>query len=204
MELTGEQILELPRERVWAALNDPEILRVCVPGCESLERVEENQFKVVMAAAVGPIKARFTGKLILTDLRAPESYSLTFEGSGGAAGFGKGGAQVNLDTEGDNTRLLYRAHVQVGGKLAQVGARLIDGVAKRLAGEFFAHFTEAVTEPGETRTEVTQQSTPTETEPSAAQAPQAVKKGAAGGGRLWLWAVGLVMVIAAAALHGIH
>src|ERR1700677_1915329 len=99
MELTGEQTLQLPRERVWAALNDPEILRMCVPGCVSLERVEENHYKVVMAAAVGPIKARFNGKLILTDLHAPESYSLTFEGSGGAAGFGTGSAQVNLEAQ---------------------------------------------------------------------------------------------------------
>jgi carbon monoxide dehydrogenase subunit G len=150
MELTGEQILPLPRERVWAALNDPDILKASVPGCESFERIDDTQFQMVMAASVGPIKARFKGKMVLTDLQPPQSYSMTFEGSGGAAGFGKGGAHVDLLTDSaGHTRLVYRSHAQVGGRLAQVGARLIDGVARKMAEDFFGRFTAAVVGPQE-------------------------------------------------------
>ncbi|HVE06488.1 MAG TPA: carbon monoxide dehydrogenase subunit G [Paraburkholderia sp.] len=217
MELTGEQFLPLPRERVWAALNDPEILRASVPGCESLERVEDNHFKVVMAATVGPIKARFNGKLTLTDLVAPESYSLTFEGSGGAAGFGKGGAQVGLASEGDGTRLTYRAHAQVGGRLAQVGARLIDGVAKKMAADFFGHFTHALTgsQQGEaSRADAAQPGAQAaDAAPAGAAAAQSTMRSAApavahakpsGSGRTWLWAVALVVVVAAFAAYRMH
>jgi uncharacterized protein len=208
MELTGEQFLPLPRERVWEALNDPEVLRASVPGCESLERVEDNHFKVVMAASVGPIKARFNGKLMLTDLRAPESYSLTFEGSGGAAGFGKGGAQVGLASEGEGTRLTYRAHAQVGGRLAQVGARLIDGVAKKMAADFFGHFTTALTgsqQPGAAddaqRADATKQSADGATlQPAARNAANA----GSGSSRTWLWAVALLVAIAAFAAYRMH
>ncbi|HEY2020113.1 carbon monoxide dehydrogenase subunit G [Paraburkholderia sp.] len=148
MELTGEQILPLPRERVWAALNDPDILKASVPGCESFERIDDTQFQMVMAASVGPIKARFKGKMVLTDLQPPQSYSMTFEGSGGAAGFGKGGAHVDLLTDvAGGTRLVYRSHAQVGGRLAQVGARLIDGVARKMAEDFFGRFRAAVVGP---------------------------------------------------------
>jgi carbon monoxide dehydrogenase subunit G len=194
----------LPRERVWAALNDPEILRASVPGCESFERVEDDHYKVVMAASVGPIKARFNGKLTLTDLRAPESYSLTFEGSGGAAGFGKGGAHVDLTSEGTGTRLAYRAHAQVGGRLAQVGARLIDGVAKKMAEDFFGRFTAAVT-----ASQAPTQATPagiadaTGSQPAQPRAAQADASGKPN--RTWLWTAGLVVVIVAiAAAYRIH
>ncbi|MGA7781173.1 MAG: carbon monoxide dehydrogenase subunit G [Paraburkholderia sp.] len=203
MELTGEQILQLPRERVWEALNDPEILRVCVPGCESLERVEENHYKVVMAVAVGPVKARFNGKLTLTDLQAPESYSLTFEGSGGAAGFGKGGAYVNLLAEGDGTRLVYRAHAQVGGRLAQVGARLIDGVARKMAEDFFRHFTVAITGPADAQPDLASMDPSVETRPRTEPA-RPVAKGTASGRRIWHVAIGLVVVIAAFAAYRMH
>jgi hypothetical protein len=203
MELTGEQFLPLSRERVWAALNDPEILRASVPGCESLERVEDNHFKVVMAAAVGPIKARFNGKLTLTDLRAPESYSLTFEGSGGAAGFGKGGAQVGLQTEGTGTRLVYRAHAQVGGRLAQVGARLIDGVARKMAEDFFGHFTAAVTAP-EAVAEPADTAASLPGAHSAASLNAPVQKRASAGSRTWLWVAGLVVVVVAFAAYRMH
>ncbi|SEA61209.1 CoxG family protein [Paraburkholderia sartisoli] len=203
MELTGEQFLPLSRERVWAALNDPEILRVSVPGCESLERIEDNHYKVVMAAAVGPIKARFNGKLMLTDLHAPESYSLTFEGSGGAAGFGKGGAQVGLQAEGAGTRLVYRAHAQVGGRLAQVGARLIDGVARKMAQDFFGHFTAAVTGP---ETAASQAGGATQTDDmQRTAAPQApARPRAQGGNRTWLWFAGLVVVVVVFAVYQMH
>ncbi|MEZ0601181.1 CoxG family protein [Paraburkholderia sp. IW21] len=193
MELIGEQILALPRERVWAALNDPDVLRASVPGCESFERVEDNHYKVVMAASVGPIKARFNGKMTLTDLQAPESYSLTFEGSGGAAGFGKGGAHVDLTTEGEGTRLSYRAHAQVGGRLAQVGARLIDGVAKKMAEDFFGRFTAAVTGP---QTAEAMQTPAAQQAPHTPPAPQP-QAGGQNPKRSWWWTAGLVVVIVA-------
>jgi len=187
MELTGEQQLPLPRERVWQALNDPDVLRACIPGCESFERSDENQYKMVMAAAVGPVKARFNGKLKLENLQPPASYSLSFEGSGGAAGFGKGGAHVELQAEGaDGTRLVYRAHAQVGGRLAQVGARLIDGVAKKMAEEFFGRFKDALAPP-----------------PAAAEAAPAAAP-ARSSGKAWLWVVGAIIVIAAVAAYELH
>lgn len=144
MDMTGEQLIPLPQQRVWEALNDPEVLKACIPGCESIEKVSDTEYKVAMTAAVGPVKARFAGKLLLGDLDPPRAYSLAFEGSGGAAGFGKGTAQVSLEPDGDTTRLVYKASVTVGGKLAQVGSRLIDVVARKMADEFFVRFNQAV------------------------------------------------------------
>jgi len=149
MELNGSQHIRRNQAQVWAALNDPAVLQRCVPGCESFEAAGENQYQVLMAIVVGPVKARFKGKLLLSDVQAPHSYAMTFEGSGGAAGFGKGTARVSLAPSGDGTDLDYTAQAQVGGKLAQVGARLIDGVAGKMAGEFFARFKEAIEPAGE-------------------------------------------------------
>jgi hypothetical protein len=140
MEMTGEQLIPVPQQRVWEGLNDPEVLKACIPGCETIEKVSDSEYRVAMTAAVGPVKAKFNGKLALADLNPPNSYTLSFEGSGGAAGFGKGGAQVALAPDGAGTRLSYKATAQVGGKLAQVGSRLIDGVAKKMADEFFQRF----------------------------------------------------------------
>ncbi|MBK6981181.1 MAG: carbon monoxide dehydrogenase subunit G [Betaproteobacteria bacterium] len=140
MQMKGEQLLPAPPERVWEALNDPEVIRDCVPGCESLERVSETEFHALLLAAIGPVKAKFTGKLTLSDLDPPRSYRMSFEGSGGATGFAKGSAEVTLAPAEAGTRLCYAASVQVGGKLAQVGSRLIDGVAAKIAGDFFARF----------------------------------------------------------------
>jgi len=147
MEMTGEQLIPVPQQRAWEALNDPEVLKACIPGCESIERLSDNQYRVLMTAAIGPVKAKFNGKLLLTDLNPPQAYTISFEGSGGAAGFGKGTAQVTLTPEGGGTRLGYRANAQVGGKLAQVGSRLIDGVAKKMADEFFQRFNAKVAGP---------------------------------------------------------
>src|SRR3979490_983800 len=127
MEMTGEQLIPVPQAEVWRALNDPEVLKACIAGCEAIERVSDTEYRVTMVAAVGPVKAKFNGKLVLSDLPPPNSYSLSFEGSGGAAGFGKGSAQVSLKTEGAGTRLTYSAKASVGGKLAQGGSRLIRG-----------------------------------------------------------------------------
>ena len=140
MEMTGEQLIPVPQQRVWEGLNDPEVLKACIPGCETIEKVSDSEYRVAMTAAVGPVKAKFNGKLLLADLNPPTSYTLSFEGSGGAAGFGKGGAQVALAPEGAGTKLSYKATAQIGGKLAQVGSRLIDGVAKKMADEFFQRF----------------------------------------------------------------
>jgi len=144
MEMSGEQRIPLPQQRVWEALNDPEILKACIPGCESIDRVSDNEYKVAMTAAIGPVKAKFSGKLQLSDMNPPNSYSLAFEGSGGAAGFGKGSAQVSLAPEGGGTLLTYKATASVGGKLAQIGSRLIDGVAKKMSDDFFARFNKTV------------------------------------------------------------
>lgn len=144
MEMTGTQRIPLPQQQVWEALNDPEILKACIPGCESITRVSDLEYKVVMTAAVGPVKARFNGKLMLGEMNPPHSYSLSFEGSGGAAGFGKGNAEVSLAPEGSDTMLSYKANATVGGKLAQIGSRLIDGVAKKMSDDFFAKFNATV------------------------------------------------------------
>jgi carbon monoxide dehydrogenase subunit G len=140
MEMTGEQLIPLPQAEVWRGLNDPNVLKACIPGCESIDKVSDSEYRVAMTASVGPVKAKFSGKLALSDLNPPTSYSLSFEGSGGAAGFGKGSAHVSLRTEGAGTRLTYTAKANVGGKLAQVGSRLIDGVAKKMADDFFVAF----------------------------------------------------------------
>ncbi len=144
MEMKGEQLIPLPQQQVWEALNDPEVLRACVPGCESIEKVSDTEFKITMTAAIGPVKAKFNSKLLLSDMNPPSSYSLTFEGSGGAASFGKGGATVTLVPAGNATRLEYAAKASVGGKLAQVGSRLIDGVAQKMTEDFFARFNRTV------------------------------------------------------------
>jgi len=147
MEMTGEQLIPVPQAEVWRGLNDPEVLKACIAGCESIERVADNEYRIALVAAVGPVKAKFNGKLLLLDLNPPNSYSLSFEGSGGAAGFGKGSAQVSLASEGSGTRLSYTAKASIGGKLAQVGSRLIDGVAKKMADDFFTAFNQKLAGP---------------------------------------------------------
>lgn len=140
MELKGTQTINAARAQVWAALNDPAVLRQCIPGCESFRSDSDSTYAIVIMAAVGPVKAKFNGKLVLSDVRPEEGYTLSFEGSGGVAGFGKGGANVSLQTVETGTTLHYEVNARVGGKLAQVGARLIDGVAARMAEEFFSRF----------------------------------------------------------------
>lgn len=140
MEMTGEYRIPAPREAVWSALNDPVVLQSCIPGCESLERGAENEFKATVRTKIGPVSARFSGKVTLSDFDPPKSYRISGEGQGGAAGFAKGGAVVNLEEDGAGTILRYTADAQVGGKLAQIGSRLIDGTAKKLADEFFEAF----------------------------------------------------------------
>lgn len=146
MELTQTHLLPVPLQTAWDALNDPAVLQRCIPGCESLTAAGDGNgsnpaYEIAMLAAVGPVKARFKGRMELSDVAPPRSYTLHFDGQGGAAGFGKGSAQVQLTPEGPTvTRLSYTAHAQVGGKLAQIGSRLVDGAARKLADEFFQRF----------------------------------------------------------------
>ena len=147
MEMTGEQLIPVSQAETWKALNDPAVLKDCIPGCESIERTGDNEYEVLLTAKVGPVSAKFKGKMTVTDADPPREYTLVFEGQGGVAGFAKGEAKVTLTPEGKGTRLSYIAKAAVGGKLAQVGARLIDGVAKQLAGKFFEAFTERAQKP---------------------------------------------------------
>jgi carbon monoxide dehydrogenase subunit G len=145
VNMSGEVLLPADRARVWAMLNDPEVLKVCVPGCESLEKDSDTEFRVVAKVKVGPVSARFKGKITLSDIDAPNSYRIRGEGEGGVAGFAKGGAAVRLeDADGGGTRLIYDVDAVVGGKLAQLGSRLINSVAKKNADTFFANFAKAV------------------------------------------------------------
>ena len=144
MDMTGAQRIEASREKVWAALNDPEILKACIPGCQTIEKLSDSEMKASVTLKIGPVKASFAGKVTLSDLDPPKSYTISGEGAGGVAGFAKGGAKVRLEEDGPATILHYEVSAQVGGKIAQLGARLIDGTAKKLAGDFFSTFGKAV------------------------------------------------------------
>ena len=144
MEMNQTQRLPVPRDIAWAALNDPELLRQCIPGCESIEPDGDKAWQLALTAAVGPVKARFKGRMALQDIQPPESYTIAFDGQGGAAGFGKGVARVSLAPDGDETLLTYAVTAQVGGKIAQIGSRLIDAAARKMADTFFVRFTEVV------------------------------------------------------------
>ena len=146
MDMTGEHRIAAPREAVWAALNDPEILRQCIPGCDEIEKSSDTEFAAKVTAKVGPVKARFGGKVTLSDMDPPNGYTITGEGSGGVAGFAKGGAKVALADDGPGTLLTYSVDAQVGGKLAQIGSRLIDGTARKMADDFFSRFAAIVAE----------------------------------------------------------
>ena len=140
MEITGEQLIPKPQRQTWDAICDPAVLQVCIPGCESMEQVSDSEFQLLMAAKVGPVSAKFKGKITLANVDIPNAYTLIFEGQGGVAGFAKGQADVKLTPDGEATRLSYVAKATVGGKIAQVGSRLVDGVAKKLAENFFSAF----------------------------------------------------------------
>jgi len=145
MEMSGEYRIAAPRARVWAALNDPDILRDSIPGCQELTKQSDTEMSAVVQAKVGMVRATFTGAVTLSNLNPPIGYTITGEGKGGVAGFAKGGADVSLAEDGpDATILRYKAQGQVGGKLAQIGARLIDATAKQMADQFFAKFAERV------------------------------------------------------------
>ncbi len=144
MEMTGERRIPAPRQKVWDALNDPEVLKQCIAGCESLDKTSDTEFSARVTSKVGPVTAKFTGKVQLSDVDAPNGYTISGEGQGGVAGFAKGGAKVQLADDGVGTLLTYEANGTVGGKLAQIGSRLIDSTARKMADDFFDKFAEAV------------------------------------------------------------
>ena len=186
--MSGEYRIAAPREQVWRALNDPEILRRAIPGCQSIEKVSDTELTATVIAKVGPVKATFTGRVTLSDLDPPNGYTIAGEGQGGAAGFGRGSAKVSLAEEGGETVLRYTADAQVGGKLAQIGQRLIGSAAKKMAGDFFAAFAAAVIA----------DSPPAESAPAEAAVPEAVPPpGAQGGLPSRTWAIGLIVIVIA-------
>lgn len=147
MELTGERLLPASRDRVWAALNDPEVLKRCIPGCQEIAKLSDTELTAKVGLSVGPVKATFTGRVTLSEIDAPNGYKISGEGQGGVAGFGKGSAVVKLTDDPAGTRLTYAADAAVGGKLAQIGSRLIDGAAAKIADDFFARFAERLAAP---------------------------------------------------------
>jgi uncharacterized protein len=176
--MTGEFRIPAPRQKVWEALNDPAILKECIPGCEEIEKLSATELQAKVTARVGPVKARFGGKVVLSELDPPNGYKITGEGSGGAVGFAKGGATVRLTDDGDGTRLAYTVEAHVGGKLAQIGSRLIDATARKMAEEFFGKFAAVVGGP--------------------AAPPAAASMATASSRRLSpvIWVVGLVLIVA--------
>ena len=147
MVMTGEVQLSASREAVWAKLNDAETLKVCIPGCEELNKLSDTEFTAIATTKIGPVKARFKGKVHLTDLNPPNGYKISGEGDGGVAGFAKGGATVTLAEKDGGTLLAYNVEAQIGGKLAQLGQRLVNGAAKKIADDFFQKFASTVAAP---------------------------------------------------------
>ncbi|MBV6305857.1 carbon monoxide dehydrogenase subunit G [Candidimonas humi] len=194
MDMQGSRKLAVGRQQAWEALNDPEVLKVCVPGCESIEATGEHEYALVSTVKVGPVAAKFKSTIQLADIQAPESYTLNFNGNGGAAGFGKGSAKVALTPQGEGCELAYTVNATVGGKIAQVGQRLIDGVAKAMAESFFKRFDE----------EMQRRYPAAAKAPAAGAADSAVSTGSSGargsgpaGRRVsnWIWVVVAVLVI---------
>ena len=183
MDLTGEYRIPATREKVWEALNDPEILKQCIDGCQELNKDSDTEFSAKVTAKVGPVKAKFAGKVVLSELDPPNGYTISGEGQGGVAGFAKGGADVKLADDGGETVLSYEAKAEVGGKLASVGSRLVEGVAKKQADDFFGKFSEIVGG---------------NAEPAAAAPAEAPVPAAAGdseGISPMVWGIGLVVVV---------
>ncbi|MCL4185428.1 MAG: carbon monoxide dehydrogenase subunit G [Burkholderiaceae bacterium] len=184
MNLQGERVIAASPDATWAALNDPETLKACIAGCESLERVADDEYLATMAMRIGPVNARFKGKLKLQNIVPISSYTIAFDGQGGVAGFGKGTADVKLIPEGAATRLAYNARAQVGGKLAQVGSRLIEGAATKITDDFFKAF-EARLAPA-----------PAEAAPLEAAAAPPPAAATAGTGRWIAWIIAAAVLIA--------
>ena len=195
MDLTGDYRIPAPREAVWAALNDPEVLKGCIPGCEELDKTSDTEFVARVVAKIGPVKAGFKGKVTLSDLDPPSGYTITGEGQGGAAGFAKGGAKVRLEPVdgGTATVLHYAADAQIGGKLAQIGSRLVEGTARKLADDFFACFAAKAAAIAPAAPAGAPAAT---AEPAPAPVPVVSSAPKGGGLSPIVWIVGLVIIIA--------
>ncbi len=190
MEMKGEYRIAAPRQKVWDALNDPEILKQCIAGCEELDKTSNTEFTARVHTRVGPVSAKFTGKVELSEIDAPNGYRISGEGQGGVAGFAKGGAAVKLTEDGGETVLTYEANATVSGKLAQIGSRLIDATARKMADDFFGKFAEAVGGPAEAP-EAAEAEAPVAA-PTAALAPAAGAAAPSGGLSPAVWVGGLV------------
>jgi carbon monoxide dehydrogenase subunit G len=192
MDLTGEYRIPAPRETVWAALNNPDVLKACIPGCEELNKTSDTELVAKVVAKIGPVKAAFGGKVTLSDLDPPNGYTITGEGQGGAAGFAKGGAKVRLEAldGGAATVLHYSADAQIGGKLAQIGSRLVEGTARKLADEFFAAFA------AQAAAAAPASPAPAAGQPVSQPAP-IVASATSSGLSPVLWITGLVIIVAA-------
>jgi carbon monoxide dehydrogenase subunit G len=206
MEMTGEQRIAAPRQRVWEALNDPEVLRACIPGCQSLDRDGDNGFAAVAEVKIGPIGARFKGAVQLNDLDPPNGYTIDGQGNGGIAGNAKGSAKVRLSDDGGGTLVSYNVDAQVGGRMAQLGGPIIDATAKQLAGKFFSRFGEIVGgEAAVPAPEAPVTTGETAAAPAAAvPAPFAIPApaGAPSRGVPWEWIVTLALAIIAGFMLG--
>jgi len=198
MQFTGSFTVPAPRQRVWEGLNDPDLLRQCIPGCEELTRLSATEFEGKIVAKVGPVKASFAGKVTLADLDPPNGYTISGEGKGGVAGFAKGGAKVRLTDDGPGTKLDYTVDASVGGKLAQIGSRLIEGSVNQTAEQFFARFGELVSAGQATAAAATAE-TASATEAAASVASGAASAKAKPGGSKWMW-IAVAVVIAAAVI----
>lgn len=185
MDMTGEYTIPAPREKVWEALNDAEVLKASVPGCETLEKVSDTEFTATVMARVGPVRTKFNGRVTLSDIDPPNGYTISGEGQGGAAGFGKGGAKVTLTGTDGETVLRYEANASVGGKMAQIGSRVVEGVAKKMADDFFARFAEQVAPAGEAEEEAA----------AAAEAPAETAPAPESGIPMWAWVIGLLVIV---------
>ena len=146
MDMSGEQRIPATQQQVWDALFDPEVLKACIPGCDTVEKTSDTTFTAKVVLAVGPVKAKFAGDVAIEEIDAPNGCTISGKGNGGIAGFGKGSAKMSLRSEGEETVLTYTANASVGGKIAQIGARLVDSTAKKLADEFFKRFVKLMTE----------------------------------------------------------
>lgn len=216
MEMQGSRSLAVTQQQAWDALNDPVILKACVPGCDRMELTQENQYAVGMTVKIGPVSAKFSGKIMLSDIEPPRSYTIAFEGQGGAAGFGKGNSKVTLVPREGGCELQYTVNAQVGGKIAQLGQRLIDGAAKSMAEDFFKRFDAemkkqypdayAARDDAEAQAKAEESFAPTVAitggAAGAAAAPTAAEEmpPARSGVPPWVWIAGAVVVLGAIAM----